>query len=140
MPSANCQSSLRHMQYLDKSDTRLKLALQVTNTSMWEWNILTGRVVWSENFEQLFGVAPGTLEGTYRGLLERIVQADRRSVTQAIARAIREQANYNLEFRICCPDGSIRWLESQGEVYCDESSHPVKMTGLYWDITLDKQP
>jgi PAS domain S-box-containing protein len=127
------------MQYLDKSDTRLKLALQVTNTGMWEWNILTGQVVWSENFEPLFGLDPGTLEGKYRGLLKRIVQLDRRAVTQAIARAIAKRANYNIKFRVYRSDGSIRWLASQGEVYCDECSHPVKMLGLCWDITLDKQ-
>lgn len=55
------------MQYLDESDARLKLALRATNTGLWEWNVLTGQVAWSENFEQLFGVAPGTLEKTYKG-------------------------------------------------------------------------
>src|SRR5919199_2051475 len=139
MPSANRQSSLRFMQYLDKSDTRLKLALQVTNTGMWEWNMLTGQVVWSESFEPLFGLAPGTLAGKYRGLLKRIVQPDRRAVTQAIAHAIAKQANYNIKFRICGSDGSIRWLASQGEVYCDDRSHPAKIVGFCWDITLDQQ-
>ncbi len=127
------------MQYLDESDARLKLALRATNTGLWEWNVLTGQVAWSENFEQLFGVAPGTLEKTYKGLLKRIVQADRRSVTQSLARALRQQADYNIEFRICCPDGSIRWLATQGRVDGDKNSNPVKMRGIYRDITLDKQ-
>lgn len=127
------------MQYLDESDTRLKLALQVTDTRIWEWNILTGQVAWSENFERLFGVAPGMLNRTYRGLLKRIVPADRRSVTQAIAHAIKEKTDYNIEFRIYCPDKTIRWLKSQGKVYADENSHPVKVTGVCRDITLDKQ-
>ncbi len=127
------------MQYLDESDTRLKLALQVTDTRIWEWNILTGQVAWSENFEHLFGLAPGMLKRTYRGLLKRILPADRRAVTQAIARAIREKTDYNIEFRICCPDKSIRWLKSQGKVDCDQHSHPVKVTGVCRDITLDKQ-
>ncbi len=127
------------MEYLDESDSRLKLALQVTNSSMWEWNIKTGKVAWSENFEQLCGVSPGTLKETYRGLLERILQADRRSVTQAIARALREEAEYNIEFRIGYPDGSIRWLATQGRVARDKNSRPVKMTGICRDITLDKQ-
>jgi PAS domain S-box-containing protein len=139
MVSANGQSSLRFMEYLDESDSRLKLALQVTNSSMWEWNIRTGKVAWSENFEQLCGVSPGTLKETYRGLLERILQADRRSVTQAIARALREEAEYNIEFRIGYPDGSIRWLATQGRVARDKNSRPVKMTGICRDITLDKQ-
>jgi|GEM_PF-188450 len=127
------------MQYLDKSDTRLQLSLQVTNTGMWEWNILAGEVAWSENIEQLFGLVPGTFTGTYRGLLKRILPADRRSVTQAIARALKKPADYTIEFRIGCPDGSIRWLSSFARVYYDERSHPVKMTGLCRDITLRKQ-
>jgi PAS domain S-box-containing protein len=126
------------MQYLDESDTRLKLALQAANISMWEWNSLTGKVVWSHDFEQLFGVAPGRLERTYRGLLKRVVQADRRVVFRAIARAIRQRSNYTIEFRIYSADGSIRWLASQGEVDYDADSHPIKITGLCRDITLDK--
>lgn len=127
------------MQYLDKSDTRLKLALQATKTGMWEWNIRTGQVAWSENFEKLFGVAPGTLPGTYRDLLERIVQADRRLFTQAIAHAIKKQATYNIEFRIWWSDGSIHLLASQGEVYSDKNSHPIKIAGVFREITLHKQ-
>ncbi len=128
------------MQYLDKSDTRLKLALQATKTGMWEWNILAGQVTWSENFEQLFGIAPGELARTYRGLLERIVRADRRSVIRSLARALKAGADYNIEFRICYPDGSVRWLASQGKVDRDRKEKPVKVTGLYRDITQDKQP
>ncbi len=127
------------MEYLDESDIRLKLALQVTNTCMWEWNSRTGKVTGSRNFEQLFGVVPSTWKGTYRGILKQIVQADRRSVTEAIARAIRQQTNYNIEFRIYFPDGSIRWLASQGTVDSEEHSNAIKITGVCRDITLDKE-
>ena len=127
------------MQYLDKSDTRLKLALQVTNTRMWEWNLLTGKIAWSERFEQLFGVSPGTLKETYKGLLKQIVQADRKLVIRTIARAIREKTPYTIKFRICWPDGSVRWLTSQGEVDGDANAQPVKVSGLCWDITRDLQ-
>jgi PAS domain S-box-containing protein len=127
------------MQYLDKSNTRLKLALQVTNSGMWEWNFLTGQVAWSENFEQLLGLAAGTSTGTYRSLLKRICSEDRRLVVRSLTRAIRKKSDYTIEFRIYSPDGSIRWLTSQGEVYCDKNAHPVKLTGLCRDITPDKE-
>jgi two-component system, NtrC family, sensor kinase len=127
------------MQHLDKSDTRLKQVLKVTNIGMWEWNLLTDQVAWSENVERLFGVTPGTLVKTYKGLLKRIVQADRRLVVQSLARTLREHSDYKVEFRICCPDGSIRWLASQGKVDHDEDFHPIKITGFCWDITRDMQ-
>lgn len=123
------------MQYLDKSDTRLKLALQGTNTGMWELNILTGKITWSENFELLFGVAPGTLPSTKKSLIERIIKADRQLVIRAIAFAIKKETNYNIKFRIIYPDGSIHWLASQGNVDKRENSYPIKITGICRDIT-----
>lgn len=126
------------MQYLDKSDTRLKLALQVTNTGMWEWDIRTGQVALSENIDQLFGIAPETLKGTYKSLLKLIYFADRRAVTQAIARSIKEQVDCDIEFRISCPDGSIHRLATQARVYYDERSRPIKMTGVCRNITRER--
>lgn len=127
------------MQYLDKSDTRLKFALQVTNSGIWEWNLQTGQVAWSENFEQLFGLASGTSNGSYKGLLKQICSNDRRLVMRSLTRAIRQKADYTIEFRIHYPNGRIRWLRSQGEVYIDENAHPLKIIGLCQDVTQHKQ-
>ena len=122
------------MQYLDKSDTRLKLALQSTNSGMWEWNIRTGQITWSENFEPLLGVTPGTLKETYRSLLKGIVRADRKAVLQAFNLAIKQQTAYSVKFRICYPNGTVRHLACEGEVYWDEN-HSLILAGLCQDIT-----
>jgi PAS domain S-box-containing protein len=122
------------MPYLDKSDPRLKLALQATNTGMWEWEIPTGRVAWSETLESLFGIAPGRLDGTYQSLLECIHADDRAPVTEAIADAIRSTTDYQIQFRVCSGDGQIRWLSSQGTVGCDEEQHRIRVTSVCQEI------
>jgi two-component system, NtrC family, sensor kinase len=122
------------MQYLDKSDTRLKLALQCTNSGLWEWSSLTAKVTWSENFEKLLGLTPRTLTQTYRSLLKVIVQADRKLVWQAIANSVRKSSNYKVNFRICPPDGMVRHFICQGEVARLDSTQ-IKVTGLCQDIT-----
>jgi two-component system, NtrC family, sensor kinase len=127
------------MQYLDNSDARLKFALQVTNSGIWEWNLQTGQVVWSENVEKLFGLSSGTSKGAYKGLLKRICSYDRRLVMRSLSHALHNKADYTIEFRINYPDGSIRWLSSQGEVSVDENGHPLKIIGLCRDITQHKQ-
>jgi len=123
------------MQYLDKSDTRLKLALQCTNSGMWEWNSCTAQITWSENFEQLLGVTPGRLKATYRGLLKLIVRADRKTVLQAIATAIKQQTKYTVKFRLCPPDGRVRHFTCQGEAVFLDRSNQVKVTGVCQNIT-----
>lgn len=123
------------MQYLDKSDTRLKLALQCTNSGMWEWNSNTAQITWSENFEQLLGVTPGRLKATYRSLLKLIVQADRKTVLQAITTAVKQQTKYTIKFRIYSPDGIVRYFSCQGEAYVQDHSHQVKVTGVCQNIS-----
>lgn len=123
------------MQYLDKSDTRLKLALQCTNSGIWEWDSGTNQICWSENFEQLLGVTPGNLRATYRGLLKLIVQADRKTVLQAIATAITQQSNYTIKFRCCHSEGVVRHYICQGESSFIDSSNQFKVTGVCQDIT-----
>lgn len=127
------------MQYLDQSDSRLKLVLKVTNTSLWEWNFQTGQVAWSENLEQLWDLDPGTQLATYQDLLKQILPSDRRLVKQAIIRAIRQQTKYRIEFRIRHADNTIHWLVCQGEVDSDENQKPVKILGILSNITPDKQ-
>lgn len=127
------------MQYLDHSNARLKFALQVTNSGIWEWNLQTGQVAWSENVEKLFGLALGTSNGTYKGLLKQICFHDRRLVMRSLSRAIRNKTDYTIEFRINYPDGSIRWLSSQGEVSVDENAHPLKIISLCRDVTPHQQ-
>jgi PAS domain S-box-containing protein len=127
------------MQYLDQSDIRLKLALQVTNSAIWEWNLLTGQVACSENCEQLLGWAPELFNQSYRSLLKQIYADDRRLVVQVMAYALREKTDHDIEFRFYSPDGTVRWLRSQGQVYCDENANPITITGICQDVTVQKQ-
>ena len=127
------------MPYLDKSDTHLKLALQVIHSGTWEWNLLTGRVAWLVSVEHLFGLSPGTLWQTYRGLLSWISSGECRCVAQAIIRTIRKRVDYTIAFRISHPDKCIKWLKSQGKMQGDVNPEPVKMISLCQDITSSKQ-
>jgi PAS domain S-box-containing protein len=127
------------MPYLDQSDIRLKLALQVTNSTMWEWNLLTGQVACSENCEQLLGWTSELFNQSYKSLLKKIHADDRRLVVQAIAYALREKTDHDIEFRFYSPDGTVRWLRSQGQVYCNENSNPIIIAGICQDVTLQKQ-
>src|SRR4029453_4613494 len=65
---------------------------------------------------------------------------DRAMVENAINEAIREGGQYEAEFRIPQPNGSIRWVRGKGRVLQDEGTgKPVRMTGLNADITERKQ-
>lgn len=124
---------------LQRSEERLKIALEATRIGIWEWNILTGEVMWSQSLELLFGLAPGAFAGTYEAMLEQVHPDDLGSVTQAIARALEQRSYYQVEYRILQPDGSLHWVASQGRVFDNDVGKPVRMIGATQDISDRKQ-
>ena len=124
---------------LQQSEERLKLALEATHIGIWEWNILTDQVMWSQSLEILFGIEPETFAGTYAAMLEPVHPDDLDSVTQTIARSLAQRSSYQIEYRIQHPDASIRWVACQGQVFDDETGKPVRMIGATRDISDRKQ-
>jgi PAS domain S-box-containing protein len=117
------------------SEERLRTAFKAAHMGSWDWNILTGQVTWSENFQEFLGIESGSLDGSYESFIAMIHPEDRDRVFGKVERLFREGGNYKDEFRIVLPDGNIRWLASQGRVFHDETGRPVRLTGIDLDIT-----
>src|SRR5919199_2331127 len=121
------------------SEERLRLALEASQMGTWDWDILNDNVMHCVTTEAIYGLAPGTFEGTLQSFLKRLHPEDRQWVTQALGSALEEGADYNIEFRIIWPDGSVHWVASKGQVYYDNLGKAVRMTGINMDITDRKQ-
>lgn len=125
-------------QELCQSEERLKMALEAARMGRWEWNILTNKITWSENLEPLFGLEKGTFEGTYAAFIQCVHPQDREFVSQSVRQAVESGAEYDIEFRVVFPDGTIRYCASKGHVFRDPAGNPVRMTGVDIDITKRK--
>jgi PAS domain-containing protein len=63
-------------QALRESLERLDLAQEAGHIGVFDWHVQEGRVVWSEEEQRIFGVSPGTFEGTVEGWTKRLVAED----------------------------------------------------------------
>ena len=122
-----------------QSEERLRLALEAGQLGIWDWNVLTDEVTWSDDAEQLFGLPSGTFEGTCEAFLNCIHPEDRESTFQAMDLAFEAKAGYDLEFRIVWPEGSIHWMTAKSQLFCDETGRAVRVVGTNLDITKRKQ-
>ncbi len=120
---------------LKESEERLRLSLEAGRMGIWDWNILTGEVKWSDNLETIHGMAPGTFAGSFEKFLEIIHLEDREMVKGAIAAAVDNKTEYDLEFRVVTAPGSIRWIAGKGKTFCDETGKAVRMLGVGMDIS-----
>jgi two-component system, cell cycle sensor histidine kinase and response regulator CckA len=120
---------------LRRSEEWLAIALDGARMGLWDWQISTNAVHWSDGVERLFGVTSGTFEGTYDAYLACIHPADRSRVTTTIRRSLEAGEEYAVEHRVIWPDGSTHALSATGKVYRDERGRAVRMAGCVLDVT-----
>jgi PAS domain S-box-containing protein len=114
-------------------------ALGAAQIGTWEWGSHTNRVLWSSETEQIFGIPPGSFDGTYETFFALIHPDDRQRLGTAIAKAVEDRAPYRVEHRIITPDGAILWVACRGRATFSDSEPVTGMAGTIEDITARKE-
>jgi signal transduction histidine kinase len=120
----------RTQEALERSKESMQLAQQCVGIGIWEWDLQSGELVWSDEIRRLHGGAVDTFEGW----MESIHPEDRRQVHDSISNAVRSQGEYEVQYRVMWPDKSIHWLEARGRTIVIGTA-PVRMLGLAMDVT-----
>jgi PAS domain S-box-containing protein len=118
---------------------RLAIALEAGRMGAWEWDIKRGAIMWSPSLEQIHGLQPGTFGGTFDDFQRDIHPDDRERVLAAIQRAVHEQGDYQVEYRIVKAGGEVGWLEARGRLFVDVYGEPERMTGVCMEVTERKR-
>lgn len=116
-----------------------ELALELAQIVVWDWDLTQERILWSRNFERLFGLTDGTPLGTSEAFLACIHPDDRIVITAAVEQSLQERTQYEAEVRVVWADGSVHWLLKQGQVLADTVSQTKRILGTARDITQRKQ-
>ena len=132
---ASEQARAKQLTDLEVTADRLRLALEAARMGVWDWNIVSGAVQWTENLEQIHGMERGSFSGTIEGFRTIVDDGDRERVDAAIQRALEGSSGYEVEFRSTFPDGSVHWLATTGKVFHDPAGRPVRMLGTAIDVT-----
>ncbi len=129
----------RAEQALRESEERLRMALQSAQLGTWEWNDDRKQNIWDETMHAIYGLAPGSFEGTREAFLKRVHPDDLQRITDASWRMMKPPYLFNEEFRILRGDGAVRWVTSSSKSYCDDAGNVIRMLGVLKDITSRKE-
>ncbi|MES2124926.1 MAG: PAS domain S-box protein [Gemmatimonadota bacterium] len=120
---------------LSSSEERLRLALEAGGMGVWDWDIQTGALSWTEQLEPLHGLEPGTFRGTFDAFQELILEADRERVGAAISRAVQACSGFQVEFRNRRSNGDIVWIAGTGRAIPGPDGRAKRMIGIGLDVT-----
>ena len=119
----------------------LNFIVSATGIGLWDWEIDSGKVIYSPEWEAIAGYAPGELAQTVEAWSSLVLPEDMpafdRNVEEHIAK---HTPYYAAEFRMRKKDGSIVWAQDKGLVTeWHPDGRPKRIVGVIQDITALKE-
>jgi PAS domain S-box-containing protein len=122
---------------LQQIEDRWHFAIEGSNDGIWDWNVLTGDVHFSNRWKEMIGFEPHEIGEKLEEWEKRVHPDDMPAVQETLQRHFNgESPQYLTEHRILCKDGSWKWIQDRGKVLqWTPEGKPMRMVGTHTDIT-----
>lgn len=122
------------------SDDELKLALEGNNAGLWDWNVRTGKIHFSPQWEVMLGFEPGEFKPDMNSWEKLIHPEDRIEVRRVLNEHLEGRSTYyETEHRVKSKSGEWIWIQGRGRVVeRDGKGKPKRAIGTYMDISSRK--
>ena len=120
---------------LRKSEFLLSEAERIAHLGTWDYDILSDSLWWSDETFRLFGHESGSFTPSAEKLVSMVHPDDRAYAEDQIRECVAENKPISYEHRIVRPDGIVRHVREQGELFFDEQGKLVRTMGTVLDIT-----
>lgn len=117
------------------ANERTALAVDAGGVGIWELDIATGAITWAQGMHELYGLAPGTFDGTRETWGALLHPDDRVDASRRFNEGLRNGGRIEMDFRIIRADGATRYIRALAEVVADSDGQPTKVIGTQWDTT-----
>ncbi len=122
---------------LRESEERWKFALEGAGDGVWDWNLKTGDVFYSNQLKAMLGYREEDISNRFEEWERLLHPEDSRKFKRAIDLVLLgETVAFTCEFRMLTKDGNWRWILARGKaVEVDASNVPTRIIGTNSDIT-----
>jgi PAS domain S-box-containing protein len=124
---------------LRASRKNLALEIQAGGIGIWNYFPKSRKLYWNDQLYQLFGLEPRRGPEEEETFFQHVHPEDRMGVLRDMQSILKSCDEIDLEFRIVRADGHVRWLAAKGTIQRDEAGKPVRLQGVNFDITEQKQ-
>ncbi len=124
---------------LESLNNRFNLAKNSAHIGIWEWDVPNNILTWDDEMYKLYGINKENFSGAYDAWQSGLHPEDKEVGNLAIQQALNGEKDFDLTFRVLLPNKSTRYLKAFAEVERDVNNKPIKMVGVNFDVTHDKE-
>jgi len=122
---------------LRQSEAYLARAQELSHTGSLGWSVETGEMIWSQETFRIFQCDPAT-KPTLQFVFERTHPEDRAALQRSIDQASRDRRDYDHQYRLLMPDGTVKHLHALARATINASGN-LEFVGAVTDVTAAKQ-
>lgn len=123
---------------LRESEETYKLAINGTGAGIWDWDVVTNKIIWSPKFCRLLGYELGEIKGDLDAFKNILEPEDLQKTFDLIDQCLKDGMPFEVESRLKMKSGQYRWFILNGTTKY-ENNKPIRMIGSIIDIDVRKQ-
>ncbi|MEO0575672.1 MAG: ATP-binding protein [Pseudomonadota bacterium] len=116
------------------SEERYELAVAGSAAGIWDWDLTTNNVFWSDRIKRQLGLAGDNGTMGIAEFIARYHPDDEERLAEKLRAHLQDREPYDVEFRAWV-NGEYRWFRSCGQAVWDEHGQPKRMAGSLEDVT-----
>ncbi len=123
---------------LQRANELLSLAQRASKSGVWNRELASGKLTWSDEMFAIFGLDPKT-EVSFEAWRNLVHPEDRQTVEDKIKESLHTDTPLFYEYRVTLPGGTTKWILAVGDTSRNERNKPVRLSGLCIDVTAQKE-
>jgi len=118
-----------------ETNHRQKMANAAGGVGIWNLNLTTNELTWDDQMFALYGITRKQFTSVYQAWISGLHPEDAERGDREIQMAARGEKEFDTEFRVVWPDGTIHHINARAQVRRDGTGKPLEMIGTNYDIT-----
>ncbi|WP_291330621.1 PAS domain S-box protein, partial [Acidovorax sp. 24-64-9] len=123
---------------LERSETRLRLAVEGSGSGMWDHDLARAQTVYSPTVARMVHYTGDDFSRDFR-MRERLHPDDSERVRLALQYALTSGEPFVEKLRLQCFDGNYRWFMARGVRHLSDAGQPERFSGILTDLTRERQ-
>ncbi len=124
---------------LRASEERYDLAVRGSSDGIWDWNMRTNELYFSQHYKELLGYADDEFENDFLSFESRLHPDDHDMVIDCIHNHVWRRQPFDVEYRMRTKFGDYRWFRARAQAIWNGEGRASRMAGSISDITDHKQ-
>jgi len=120
---------------LRETSARFEIAADAAGIGVWELDVASNSLNWDDRMHRMYGTTRSGDTERYCLWLERLHPEDRERFEAEIASALNGGKEFDTEFRIVRPDGTVKYIKAASHILREADGRAIRMTGVNFDVT-----